>query len=101
MRSAKRDRCGRQHLVAVGDQQQQVGPPRGQCVGQAEDREPDRLGHPRVGVGAEQALDPCLDRKAVAFDLVNGCPELRRQMRAQGEYAQIDAGCPASSRSGQ
>ena len=86
----ERDGCGRQHLVAVGDEQQQVGTPGGERVGQAEDGDADGLGHAGVGVGAEQALDARLDGKAVALDFVDGRAELRREMRAEGEDAQID-----------
>ncbi len=42
-----------------------------------------------------------LDRKSVALDLPNGVAKLRREMRAQNEDAEIDAGRAASSRKGQ
>ena len=47
---SERDRGGREHLIAVGDEQQQVRPPGGERVGKAEDGEADGLGHPGVGV---------------------------------------------------
>ena len=80
----KRHGRGRQHFIAVGDQQQQVGTPRGQSVGQAEDRDADRLRHAGIGIGAEQALYPRLDRKPFAFDLGNGGAEFGREMRPEG-----------------
>ena len=88
----ERNRGGRQHLVAVGDQQQQVGPPCGERVGQAEDGDADGLGHAGVGVGAEQALDARLNGKSVALNLTDGRAELGREMRAQREDAQFDIG---------
>jgi len=66
------DRGRREHLIAVGDQQQNVRAPGGERVGQAEDGEADGFGHPGVGVGAEQALDAGLDGEAVALDLLDG-----------------------------
>ena len=85
----ERDGSGREHLVAVGDEKQQVGTPGGERVGQTEDGDADGLGHSSVGVGAEQALDAGLDGKAVALDFVDGRAELRREMRAEREDAQI------------
>jgi hypothetical protein len=75
------DGGGRQHLVAVGDEQQQIGPPGGERVGQAQDGEADGLGHAGVGVGAEQALDARLDGKAVALDFSDGCRTRARDAR--------------------
>ncbi len=83
---------GGEHLVAVGDEQQQVGPPGGERVGQAEHGEADGLGHAGVGVGTEQALDARLDGEAVALDFLDRVAELRREMRAQGKDAQFDLG---------
>jgi hypothetical protein len=85
-------RCGRKHFVAVGDQQQQIGAPGGEGVGQAQDGEADGLGHARVSVGAEQALDAGLDRKTVALDFLDGQAELGREMRPEYEDAQLDGG---------
>ena len=92
MRRARATDGGRKHLVAVGDQQQQVGTPCGERIGQAENGDADGLGHAGVGVGAEQALDARLNRKSVALDFANGRAELRREMRAQREDAQVDIG---------
>jgi hypothetical protein len=41
---------GGQHLIAVGDEQQQIGAPGGERVGQAQDGEADGLGHAGIGV---------------------------------------------------
>ena len=79
-----------QHLVAVGDEQQQIRPPRSECIGQAQNGKTDGFGHSGVGVGAEQALDARLNGKAVALDLVQRVSELRREMRAESEDAQLD-----------
>ena len=76
------DGCRREHLIAVGDQQQHIGTPGGEGVSQAEDGDADGLGHAGIGVGAEQALDARLDGKAVALDLVDGRAKIRREMRA-------------------
>ena len=90
MRSASAVDGRGQHLVAVGDEQQQIGPPRGERVGQAQNGQADGLGHAGVGVGAEQALDARLHGKTVALDFGNRVAELRRQMRAEREDAQLD-----------
>jgi hypothetical protein len=87
-----RDRRRRQHLISIGNQQQNVGPPGSQCIGQAEDREADGLGHAGVGVGAEQALDARLDRKSVALDLLQRVAKLGRQMRAKREDGEFGLG---------
>ncbi len=89
------NRCGRQHLIAVGDEQQQIGPPCRERVGQPEDGDADGLGHAGIGVGTEQALDARLDLhagNAVALDLVERRAEFGREMRAQGKEAQLDLG---------
>ena len=41
---------GRQHFVAVGDQEQQIGPPGRECIGESENGEADGLGHAGVSV---------------------------------------------------
>ena len=46
----KRNRSGREHLIAVGNEQQKIWPPCGKRVGQAENGDADGLGHARVGV---------------------------------------------------
>ncbi len=92
IRRCERNRGWREHLVAVGDQQQQVGAPCGEGVGQAEDGHADGFGHAGVGVGTEQALDARDDWKAIGLNLANSRAELRREMRAQREDAQFDSG---------
>ena len=87
-----RNRRRREHLVAVGDEQQQVGTPGGERVGQAEDGDADGLGHAGVGVGTEQALDARLNGKSVALDFLDRGAELRRKVRAESEDAQFDFG---------
>ena len=101
MRKRERDGGWSEHLVAVGDEQQQIGTPCGERVGQAEDGDADGLGHAGVGVGAEQALDARLNGKSVALDFVDCVAELRREMRAQVKRPRSTSGCAASSRSGQ
>ena len=86
----ERDGGGGQHLVAIGDEQQQVGTPGGERVGEREDGDADGFGHAGIGVGTEQALDARLDGKAVAFDFGDGVAEFRREMRAEGEDAEFD-----------
>ena len=98
---SERGRCGREHLVAVGDEQQQIGPPGGERVGQAEDGEADGLGHAGVGVGAEQALDARLDRKTVALDLLDGMPNSGERCGPSAKTPNSMSGWAASSRSGQ
>ena len=87
----QRNGSGRHHLIAVGDEQQQVWTPGGERVSQAEDGDADGLGHAGVGVGAEQALDARENRKSVALNFRDCVAELRRQMRAQCEDAQFHA----------
>ena len=89
MRRARAVGRGRKHLVAVGDQQQDVGSPSGKCIGQPQDCYADRFGHAGVSVGTEQALDARLDWESVALDFVNSVAELRREMRAENEHAQV------------
>ncbi len=79
-----------QNLVTVGDEQQDIGPPGSEGVGQAQNRQADGLGHAGVGVGVDQALDARLDGKAVAHDLLQRVAELRREVRAESEDAQLD-----------
>ena len=86
----ERDGCGSEHLVAVGDQQQQVGAPGGKGVGQPEDGDADGLGHTGIGVGTKQALDARLDGESVAFDLGDSHAEFGREMRAEGKDTQVD-----------
>ncbi len=88
----ERDAGGSKHLVAIGDEEQQVGPPRGQRVGEREDGDADGLRHSSVGVGVEQALDAGLNGKAIALDFGEGVAVLRREMRAESEDAEFDGG---------
>src|ERR1035438_4263194 len=85
--------CGRsrgQHLIAIGNQQQQIRPPRSERIRQAQNRETNRLRHARVRVRTEQTLDPRLDRKSIALDLVDRRPKFRRKVRPKRKNAQLD-----------
>ena len=87
---SERRRGRGQHLVAIGDEQKQIGPPRGEGIGQAKNGQADRLGHTGVGVGVEQALDARLDGKAVALDFLERVAELGREMGPESEDAEFD-----------
>src|SRR6202789_3664569 len=80
----------REHLVAVGDEGEQIGMPVGERIGEPKNSEPDVFGHGGVGVGAEQAFDASLDGEAVALDLADCAAESRRKMRAKGKDAEFD-----------
>ena len=88
----ERDAGGGEHLVAVGDEQEQVGAHLRERVGEAEDGEAHRLGHAGIGVGVEEALDARGDWESVAFDLADGVAELRREMRGHDDELQVDVG---------
>ena len=79
-----------EHLIAVGDEQQNVRAPGGKRVGKTEDGEADGLGHTGVGVGTEQALDAGLDGEAVALDFFDGGTEVGREMGAENEDGEVD-----------
>jgi len=87
---AQRHRRGGEQLVTIGDEQQQVRSHPRQDLGQAERGHTDRLGHPDVAVGAEQALDALVDPQAVVLDFSNGLTELPGQLRADDDQTEID-----------
>jgi hypothetical protein len=97
----ERNRGGRQHLVAVGDEQQQIGPPGGERVGQAEDGHADGLGHAGVGVGAEQALDARLIGKPSRSISLIVLPNSGERCAPSAKTPSSTSGCAASSRRGQ
>ena len=76
-------RGGRQHFVAVGDEEQQVGAHLTEAIGQAQHGDADGLGHADVGVGTEQAFDAGGYGEAVLLDLRGGVAEFRREVRAE------------------
>ncbi len=86
----KGDGGGREHLVAVGDEQEEVGAQISEQVGKAEHGDADGLGHSDVGVGAEKAFDAPGDGEAVMFDLLHGRTEGRGEMRAHGDELEVD-----------
>ena len=81
-----------EHLIAVGNEEEEVRTPGGECVGQAEGGEADGLGHAGVGIGAEEALYAGDDGETVAFDFTDGVAEFGRVMGAEGEEAEVDCG---------
>jgi len=83
---------GRQHFVAVGDQQEQVRAPGSEGVSQTQNGEANGFSHAGVGVRAEQALDAGLDRKSVTLNFLDCHAELGRKMRPKREDAQLDGG---------
>ena len=70
-RNAQRQcrRGGSQHLIAIGNEEQKMGPPGSQRIRQAQNRHADRFGHARIAIGTQQALNPGLDGKPIALDL--------------------------------
>ena len=86
------DGGGGEHLVAVGDEEEEVGSYLGQGVGQSQHREAEGFGHAGVGIGAEEALDAGGDGEAVAFDLMDGIAELRGEMGGEDDELEVDVG---------
>ncbi len=76
-----RCRC-RQQLVAIGDEQENVGSHPVQNIGQTHCCNADSPGHTRVCVRTQQALDPLINRETRRFDIVYRHPELGAQVRA-------------------
>ena len=89
---AQRQRDGRrrQHLVAVGDEEQQIGTHLAQAVGEPERRHADGFRHADVGVRTEQAFDARVDGKAGLLDFAAVLAEFRRQMRTDRDDRQVD-----------
>ena len=90
----QRHRCRRKHLIAVGNQQQDVGPPRRERIGKPQHRQADCLGHAGGGVRTQQALDLCLDGKPIPFHLRPRVAELRGKMRSHHKNAQLNIRVP-------
>ena len=86
------DGGGGQHLVAVGREEDEVGPVGTQIISQAERGQPDALGHPDVGVGTEQGLDPGVDRESVPLKFPCCMTEFGRQMRPHHHDLEGDGG---------
>ncbi len=86
------DGGGREHLVAVSDEEQEVGAPGGERVGEAKCGEADGLGHSGVVIGAEEALDAGDDGETIAFDFTDGVAEFGGVVRAESEEAEFDFG---------
>ena len=86
----KGDGCGREHFIAVGDEQEEVGAQIAEQVGEAEHGDADGLGHSDIGVGAEKAFDAPGDGEPVPLDLLHGGPEGRGEMRAHGDELEVD-----------
>jgi hypothetical protein len=84
--------CGGQHFVAVSYEEKQIGPPRRECIGEAQDCDPDSFGHSCVGIGTEETLDASLNGKAIALNFLNGVSELRRKVRTESENAKFNIG---------
>jgi hypothetical protein len=89
---SQRNRHGgrRQQLVAVGDEEQQVGPQAAQHVGQADGRHADGFRGADVGIGAQQALHTFVHGEAVAFDLGHRGPELRGEVGRRRHDLELD-----------
>ncbi len=82
------DAGGGEHLVAVRDQQQQVGAYLRERVGKAKHGQPQGLGHADVGVRIEQALDARGNDETILFDLVDGVTEGRGEVRCKDNELQ-------------
>ncbi len=81
---------GCEHLIAVGDEQQNVWPPIGERIGKTENRNADGLCHACVGVGVEKAFDAGLDGESIVLDCGYGAAEMRRKMGAEDEDSKLD-----------
>ena len=86
------DGGGGEHLVAIGDEEEEVGAHLAEGVGEAEAGEAEGLGHAGVGVGGEEALDAGGDGEAVALDLCDGRAELGREMGGEDDELEVDVG---------
>ena len=62
----ERHRRRRQHLVTVGNQQQNVRPHRAQAIGKTKGSDSNRFGHAHIRVRTEQAFDSAVDLETVA-----------------------------------
>ena len=89
---SERDGRGRHHLVAIRNEEKQVGTPCGKGIGEGQNGDADGLCHTSIGVGTEQALKARLDGEPVAFDLGDRIAELRRQVRAECNDSEFDVG---------
>ena len=84
------DGGGGEHLVAVGDEEEQVGAEGAQRVGEGEDGDADAFGHADVGVGAEEGFDAGGDGESVFFDFADGGAEFGGEVRGHDDEVEID-----------
>ena len=91
---AQRERDGgrRKHLIAVGNQEQQIGSHGPEAVCQGEHTHAYAFRHAYVRVRAQQALQTSGDRDTVGLDLADGHAELRRKMRGENDHLEIHFG---------
>ena len=85
----KRDGSGREHFVAIGNQEKNVRAHLAEAIGQAERSHANGLGHADVGIGTKQTLELRGDGKAVFFDFADGVAELGRKVRAEDDEFEI------------
>jgi rhodanese-related sulfurtransferase len=79
-----------QQLIAVRDQQEQVGTHLPQGIGKAQCGHADSLRHPHVRIGTQKALDARINSESILFNLLHSVPKFRRQVRSDHDDAQID-----------
>ena len=101
----QRHRSRRQHLIPVGDQQQNIRTHRPQQIGKTQRRNADGLRHPYIGIRTKQALDPAIDSKAVFLDLLGSSaqtPETsaRQTQSASDRYQDARPAPAAASKDG-
>ncbi len=84
------DRCWSEHLVSVGDQQQQVRPHLPQQVGQGKHSHAQGLGHAHIGIRTKQTLQPRSNREAILLDLFYCLPERGREMCTEHDQLQVN-----------
>ena len=96
MRNRQRERQRRQrrrdHVVAVADEEQNVGPRPDEGAGEAGDATADRRGERLRGVGTGPGGDALGDGKAVGFDGVRRPAECRLKMHAADDQPQRQVG---------
>ena len=77
-----------EHFVAVGNDQQQVGPQAAKDIRQAERRHTDGFSHTDVAVGTEQAFNAFFNIKTIFANLVDGDTEFVGQVRRDSDDPQ-------------
>ncbi len=88
----ERYRCGREHFVTVGDQEQQIGTHAAENVCEAERGYADGFGHADVGVRVQETFDAGCDGKFITLDFLCGRSKGRGEVRAHDDELEVCLG---------